>query len=439
MLGNVKTRGRKVVLVTIGSLGDLHPFIAVGLALKARGADVVVAAAAEYRSKVEKSGLAFRAVRPSFDDMQRLLGMNRAQLTRAVLTQGDFLLRKLVAPSIRVAYEDMVTVSAGADLLLTSSLCIGARMAAERGAIPWIAIVLQPLMFLSAFDPPVLPQAPWLTSLCRRCGPRVTGYGLRLGKYLLGGWLQPARALRSEIGLAPATGDPLFDGQFSAEGAIALYSKVLGGVRADYPQPTSIVGFATFDSDDGTPAVLENALVRFLDGAAAPIVFTLGSLIVNDPGAFYRESLSAANRLGKRAVLLVGAEAVAAYAGFDSASVFVTAYAPHSLLFPRAAAIVHQGGIGTLAQALQAGRPQLIVPFFGDQLDNAARAVDLGVARSLPPARYDAVSASRELERLMNAPAYSSRAADVRKVLDRENGAAEAARLVWNRLESLAS
>jgi rhamnosyltransferase subunit B len=426
---------RRVVLATVGSLGDLHPFIALGQALRQHGVHVSMACAAEYQGKVEKAGLAFRSVRPSFDDMQRALGMNRAQLTRAVVSRSDFLFRRLITPHLHAAYDDMMRVTEGADLVLTSSLAFGARLAAERRGIPWIGIVLQPLMFLSAYDPPVIPKAEWFSSLLRHLGPAPTAYLLRLVKFAVGRVLRPVHELRREIGLAPTALNPLFDGQFSAAGAIGLYSTLLGGVRADYPEPTALSGFAFFDSDDGTSVSLEPALRDFLDAGARPLVFTLGSLIVHSPGSFYRESLATAQRLGKRAVLLVGEDAAANYAGMRSAEVCVCAYAPHSLLFPRAEVIIHQGGIGTLAQALRSGRPQLIVPFFADQLDNAARALKLGVARSLAPSRY-AAAAGHELRALLATAAYASRAREVRDLLAAENGAARAALVVLNQLES---
>jgi rhamnosyltransferase subunit B len=418
----------RVILATLGSLGDLHPFIALGLALKRHGADVLVACAAEYQSKVEAAGLAFASMRPSFADMQRDLGMDRRQITDAVVAHSDFLFRELIVPSVRASYEDMYELIAGADMILTSSLCIGARMAAERRAIPWIGIVLQPLLFMSAYDPPVIPKAEWLTPLLRALGPGATRLALGAIKLALGAQLKPVSALRREIGLPPTSRNPVFEGQFGEEGAIGLYSTLLGQCRPDYPTPSAIVGFASFDSETGQVVTLDPELERFLGAGAAPVVFTLGSLVVNSPGSFYRESLAAARGLGKRAVLLVGETALA--------DVHVCAYAPHSLLFPRAEAIVHQGGIGTLAQALRSGRPQLIVPFFGDQLDNASRAVNLGAARRIAPRRYTARSAARELSHLTMSGDYGRCAGAIRDRLVGENGAAEAARVILNRLES---
>lgn len=422
-----------IVLVTVGSLGDLHPFIAVGLALRARGARVIVACAEEYRAKVERAGLAFRAVRPSFDDIQNDTGMDREQITRAVLSRSDFLLRRVIMPHVRASYEDMLDILADADGMLTSSLAFGARLAAERRKVPWIGVVLQPLMFLSAFDPPQIPGAEWLSGLLRRLGPGVSRPVLHLFMRALEPQLAPVRALRLALGLPPDRRNPLFDGQFSALGAIGLYSRVLGEVRADYPTPTVIVGFAGFDSHDGSPSALQPTLAQFLSAGAPPLVFTLGSLIVHSPGTFFQESLAAARRLERRAVLLVGEQGMASHARFASAQVHVCAYAPHSLLFPRASAIVHQGGIGTLGQALRSGRPHLVVPYYADQVDNARRAQRLGVARVLLPKHYAERTAARELAALCDEAHYASRAAEVGLELGAEEGAAHAARFALER------
>jgi UDP:flavonoid glycosyltransferase YjiC (YdhE family) len=230
----------------------------------------------------------------------------------------------------------------------------------------------------------------------------------------------------------------LFDGQFSAPGAIALYSRLLGDVQPDYPRPTSIVGFATFDSEEGTSALLDPKLDEFLNSGGAPLVFTLGSLVVNSPGSFYGESVSASRLLGRRAVLLAGDKADE-LAHLNSPQVFVCPYAPHSQLFPRAAAIVHQGGIGTLAQALRSGRPQLIVPHFADQPDNAARAQRLGVARVTPPGRYRAAPAGQDLGRLLDQGSYLVRAREAAAFVSAEDGAARGARIVLDTLEQLRS
>jgi rhamnosyltransferase subunit B len=423
----------------VGSLGDLHPFIALGRALRDLGVNAVIACSPEYRTKVEAAGVAHHPLRPGFDDVQRELGMDRAQLTRAVVKHSRFLFRKLMLPSLGAAYEDMMKATEGADLILSSSLAFAARLAAEKREIPWIAVVLQPMMFLSSYDPPVIAGAEALSALLRAMGPTPTRFALWIIKRTVNVLFRPLRALRADLGLAPSAQNPLFEGQFAKGGAIGLYSRLLGDVQPDYPHPTSIVGFATFDAENGSSVGLDPALQAFLDAGAAPLVFTLGSLIVNSPGRFYEHGVRAALILRRRVVLLVGGEAGGEFAHLQSAEVFIAAYAPHSALFPRAAAIVHHGGIGTLAQALRSGRPQLIVPHFADQPDNAARARRLGVARILPPRRFSAAAASRHLARLLGEDRYLEQARIIGEALSAEDGAARAARIVLDTLEDLSS
>jgi UDP:flavonoid glycosyltransferase YjiC (YdhE family) len=428
---------RKVVLATVGSLGDLHPFIALGVALRDRGVNAVIACAEDYRAKVEAAGVAFHLLRPGFDDMQRDLGLSRAQLTREVVAHSAFMFRKLVLPYVQSAYEDMMAVTADADLILPSSLAFAARLAAEKRGVPWIAVVLQPMMFLSSYDPPVITEAEFLSTFLRGLGPVPTHCALWFLKKALNSLFGPLHALRADIGLAPTSKNPLFDGQFSDAGAIGLYSRLLGGTQADYPQPASIVGFANFDSENGGQAGLNPALEAFLSDGPPPLVFTLGSLIVNSPGNFYEQGALAARALGRRAVLLVGEEACRDFEHLRTPQLFVCPYAPHSLLFSRAAALIHHGGVGTLAQGLRSGRPQLIVPHFADQLDNAARARRLGVARILPPRRFRAASAGQELDRLLGDEYALARARKVAESVSAEDGAAHAARIVLDMLEDL--
>jgi len=428
---------RKVVLATMGSLGDLHPFMAVAIALRARGITPVLATAEDYRAKVEAAGIAFHPMRPSFGELERDLQMDRPTLAARCVADHEFLLGTVVLPYVRDAHADLLAAGAGADLFVTSTLCFGARLAAERLGIAVLAVVLQPMMFMSAYDPPVIPRAELLRPLLRLLGPTVAAGVLALGKSATHGLFAPLARLRAELGLAQDPRHPLFEGQFSPLGALGLYSRALGEVQPDYPAGTAIVGFAGFDSEDGRQTSLSPALTEFLNEGPAPCVFTLGSLIVNNPGDFFRESLAAARRLGMRAVLLVGPAARdgAGALGLGSGpDLCIAAYAPHSLLFPRAAVIVHQAGIGTLAAALRSGRPQLAVPFFADQLDNAARAVRLGVARRLSPPQYTAARVAAELQRLQATPQIAARARQVRERLLAENGAAAAAEAIAARL-----
>jgi UDP:flavonoid glycosyltransferase YjiC (YdhE family) len=171
---------------------------------------------------------------------------------------------------------------------------------------------------------------------------------------------------------------------------------------------------------------------RFLQAGEPPVVFTLGSAAVLDAGDFYEQSAQAALMAGVRAVLLVGTDA-RNVPQTQSPDLCVTRYAPYSKLFPRASLIVHQGGVGTTAQAMQAGRPMLVMPYSHDQPDNARRMRRLGVAGVIRRENYTAERAARRIRRILGHPRFAERAAEVGEEMRRENGLAH----VCDALETL--
>jgi len=169
--------------------------------------------------------------------------------------------------------------------------------------------------------------------------------------------------------------------------------------------------------------------LHFLNDGPPPVVFTLGSAAVLTAGDFFLESEKAVRELGCRAVFIAGAES-RVRPGKD---VFVAQYAPYSQVFARASVVVHQGGIGTTAQCLRAGRPALVVPFAHDQPDNAARVQRLGTGRTIPRSRYNAARAVRELRTLMGG-SFSPRAVEVSKQLAEEDGVGAACRALMEQI-----
>ncbi len=97
-------------------------------------------------------------------------------------------------------------------------------------------------------------------------------------------------------------------------------------------------------------------------------------------------------------------------------------YAPFSELFPRAAVIVHAGGVGTSGLAMRSGRPALAVPYAHDQPDNAERVARLGIARTVPAWRYTPGRAAAELQHLLDNPVYVHRASEVAEQVRQEDG-----------------
>jgi rhamnosyltransferase subunit B len=427
--------GEKIVLANFGSFGDVHPLIAVALALQARGTVPVIATLEDYRDKIESEGIVFAPVRPAMADVTAATGLDMAGVVAGMVKGGDagFLIRDVVLPQLEGAYTDALAACDGASLVLTGTLAFGARLAALKLGIPWLSLALQPQLFLSGYDVPMGRHLGAVRRIAPILGPRLTSKLLALGKRSTNLWMRPEKRLRQRLGLPRGAGSLLLDASFSPLGTIALYSPLLGRVQPDFPPRTEIAGFAHYDRETGgakMPAKLE----RFLGDGEPPIVFTLGSSLVLASGDFYAMSVAAARSLGRRAVLLTGDDARAhALAAPDICTV---PYAPHSSVFPRGAAIVHHGGIGTLGHALASGVPQLIVPFCTDQPDNARRAARLGVADVVPQQRYNADSAARALHALLTELGYREQAVQAGHVVARENGATRAAEIALGTLHA---
>jgi UDP:flavonoid glycosyltransferase YjiC (YdhE family) len=415
---------KRVVLTTWGSFGDLHPFIALALELQQRGHLPIIATSPIYREKVEAAGIAFHPVRP---DLPLPETDQAAEIIRRVShsRRGPaYLFQELLGPHFRATYADTlaaVTAEGGADLLVSHQVPLAAPLVAEKTGTRWISCVLFPIAFASAHDPPTPPQLPALRTLAT-IHPSIARTLFGLGKWTTRSWFNPIQELRKELGLR-RSGNPIFEGQHSPTLVLALFSKLLAQLQPDFPPNTLITGFPFYDRRDEQPPAPE--LLRFLDEGEPPILFTLGSSLVWIARDFYRVSIEAAQRLGKRALLLIGDKRNLPQENLpDGMAAFD--YAPHSLVMPRAGVIVHQGGIGTTGQSLRAGRPMLIVPFGQDQPDNARRCVRLQVARTLAPTRFTVPRVAGELSELLNNPSYAEHAAAIGQEVRAENGAATA-------------
>jgi UDP:flavonoid glycosyltransferase YjiC (YdhE family) len=331
-------------------------------------------------------------------------------------------LRDFLFPALRQTYEDLLdaaTKPERADLLLLGELNYAGPLVAEVTGIKWASYVLAPLSFFSAFDPPVLPPYPRLA----RADKAVPGFGRairRLARFMSRKWPQPIYDLRAELGL-PKGANPLFDAKHSPYLVLALFSQVLGTEQKDCPDNTKITGFCYYDADAGNAALAPH-IEEFLAKGEPPVVFTLGSAAVLAAGNFYEFSARAAIKLGVRAVLLIGTDPRNQLRQAPPETICVAEYAPYSKLFSRAALVVHQGGVGTTAQCLRAGKPMLIMPYSHDQPDNARRMRRLKVARVIQRGNYTPIRVARRLKAMLAEPLYSGRAEQVAYWLEHEDG-----------------
>lgn len=405
--------GRRVVLVTFGSWGDVLPYVAIALGLRQRGHRVVMMTSDCYRTRVEATGLDFHAVRPGSEWVaDPSLMRHRSHRALGLIRVA----REWVLPALRETYEDVRSATTGADLLLSHPLAAYAvRLVAEKHRIDWISTMLVPLGFFSAYDRVQLPLPFMLTAPLRCLGPRgrklVLGFGKRVTRFLAEPWYR----LREELNLPSATDlNPLGESH-SPDLVLALFSQMLSRAQPDWPPQTVLTGFPVLLRPD-EPG-LSPELSRFLDSGSPPLVFTLGTAVGSDAGQFFEISGAAARAIGHRAVL-VGSGATISRAGPEAIALD---HAPFAQLFSRAAAVVHHGGIGTTGLAMQSGRPMLVVPRAWDQPDNAARVTRLGVARVLSPGQYTTSRLTVELRCLL-CDEYRQRSNEIANQMKLEDG-----------------
>ncbi|MCW5766024.1 MAG: glycosyltransferase family 1 protein [Phycisphaeraceae bacterium] len=405
-----------VLIATIGSGGDVFPYLGVGRALVARGHRVTVLTNPRFRDHVADAGLAFEPCGTVEEYDRAIAHPDLVHPRRA----PAHVVRMLVETPSREMYarSRWLIRRQGVNLVLRHLIAMAAGWAARTEGVTEAVGTLAPLFWMSCHDP---------SQYRKRQRDRLPRWLARVrmavGRAAARWVFDPAiNRARRDLGLPPLR--HAFVGEISGRGLnLGLWSPRFRPPAADDPVHGRICGFSWHDGGHQRP--LPPELEAFIDRGPPPVVFTLGTSVVHHAGDFYAHALTACRRLGRRA-LLVGAPPRDDL-GPDALAV---GFAPFSALLPRALVTVHHGGIGTTAQALRAGRPMLIAPFANDEFDNAARARRLGVSATLDPARLDASSLERSIRTLLDDPAPAARAADIAKHLHHEDGAANAAALL---------
>jgi rhamnosyltransferase subunit B len=273
-----------------------------------------------------------------------------------------------------------------------------------RAAHPGIRVVaayLAPANLMTVHDPLMVGPwrvPPWVPLAARRAFWRWVGR-----RFIDPVALADINAARTTHGLTPAPS--LMDWIASVPDlSLTLFPDWFAPTQPDWPQPLVRGDFPLFDPN--AEATLSADLVAFLKAGTPPLVFTHGTGNTQ-AAAYFCAACAAAQRLGRRAVFLTPhREQVPADL---PPSMLWQDYVPLRTLLPYAAALVHHGGIGTTAEALRAGTPQLVVPLAHDQFDNGARVTALGVGASLPAGRLNERRLVRALGDLLAAPGLAER------------------------------
>lgn len=409
----------RFLFATFGSLGDLHPYIAISKALIERGHKAVIATIEEYQNTIEGAGVEFARVRPNMSE----LGDFPTLIARLFDTHRgmEYLMRNLVMQHARTAYEHLLEASDGADLLVSHPLAVTLPLVAEHRKLPWASTVLAPMSLLSALDPPVIAGLSWLKKI-HKLGHAPYRMLINLLKKSLWSWEAPLRKLKYELGFPQTKEMAMFEGQFSSLCNLALFDSQLAKPQSDWPINTHLCGAALYDGCLSDNDIIEE-FEKFLADGDPPVVFALGSSVVWFAENFWNIAAAALRKTGLRAIFITGPVIPAKLP--DGIKAFP--YLPYSMVFPRASVIAHQGGAGTLAQAMRAGRPQLILPVAFDQPDNAQRAKSLGVGRVLPFGKVTSGKLALEIELILSNSDYTRNARTISNELSGTNGAAFAA------------
>ncbi len=379
----------RFILTPVGSAGDVHPFLGIGRTLKARGHDVIVVAAGPFADAARKAGLTFREAVSveEFDAVSKHPDIWHPR-------RGLRLVLDSVATRLRMAYDHLkLLYEPGRTVLVGHSLSFSTRVFEELHEVPAATIHLAPSIFRSDYAQPA--YAPGID------GSRWPVWFKRsfwwsLDRFMLDPNIVPAlNAWRRELGLAPVT-RVFRDWIHSPQRVIGLFPDWFGNPQPDWPAAVRLTGFPLFDDSDHPN--LPESLAGFLNGGPSPILFTPGSAN-QSASQFFQAALDASQRLERRALLLTRyREHLPALPPTAHHEPFV----PLSHVLPHCAALVSHGGIGTLAQGLAAGVPQLTMPMGFDQPDNATRLQRLGVGRWVVPAKFSGERVASALSSLLD-------------------------------------
>ena len=259
------TVGMRIVFATLGSLGDLHPVLALAHEAQAIGHDVVVAASPNYEANVTRADIAFHPLRPAIPQDPKYLEYY-FDLKRG----PERLLRELVFSHVRDTHADMESATHGADLLVVGELLYTAPVVAEKHGIPWMNIVLAPTSMLSVTDPCVLAPAPFLFPM-RHLGTWVHRLAYIAGRLQGQMWAKEFYRFRRERNL-PAGPNPIFEGKHSPHGTLVMFPQFFAQPQKDWHGEPFQTGFPFFEQP---PAAGDDTVVRFLAEGEPPVVFTL--------------------------------------------------------------------------------------------------------------------------------------------------------------------
>lgn len=379
----------KILIVAIGSQGDVNPFIKIGMELQKRGNEVTLLSNDFFRDSIKNAGLDFSPV-GSIEDYNKMVDAVDVKKTAKTV---KMVMKYLYFNSMQKTYDTIKELyTPGETIVLGITMAFGARMARDKLGIPLITCHLAPVSFPSIswpakYDGIWMPH--WMPGFYKKLMWRFIDILSDIGL------AKPINRMRKELGL-PGTKRVIRNWIHSPDKVLGLFPDWFAQQRSDWPAASELAGFVFFDEAENKP--ISKGLETFIAKGNPPVIFTAGTPI-SGAASFFETSARACEKLNLRGILLTRyRESIPQNL---TENIYYCEYAPFSKLFLKVSAVVHHGGIGTCAQALRAGIPQLITPFGMDQPDNASRLVKFGVGEKIHIKKYKSPVVEKKLERLI--------------------------------------
>ena len=380
----------KILLATLGSAGDVHPTIALALALQSRGHRTTILTNEFYGQQIREASIGFLPLGTAEEGEKVLADPRLWDPAKAF----SCIAQLVMLPNLRPLYRLIEEHADSRTVVVSSGICLGARVAHEKLGVPLATVHLQPSMLRTNFDAGMagrLPLGPGVPHFLKRA------FYWTADKFLIDKELAPGlNAFRKELGLDPVSGI-FVDYIHSPHLVLGLFDDWFAPVQPDWPPNLHLPGFVLYDAGSHREVSAEAA--AFLAAGPPPVLFTPGSgaATLRD---FFRESAEACRIAGLRGMLVTNFPEQ--LPGALPAGVRAFSYLPFSQILPRCSTMVYPGGIGTMAQTIQAGVPHLVVPYAHDQPDNAARVQRLGLGKFVYPEKYRAVKVASLLQDLLS-------------------------------------
>jgi sterol 3beta-glucosyltransferase len=410
----------RITILTLGSRGDVQPFLALGLGLQRAGHAVTLAASRSFQPWIQSLGLGYTPVRFSPQEFLQRREVQQSFQNWNRHPRRLFDLVRQVQPLYINTFEDFWHACQEAEAVVVSVVAYGGFDCAEKLGLPSCLALTAPVGPTVEF--PTFMFAPAL-----RLGGRynrLTHVLIELGGFASVRGVQN-RWRRHTLGLPPL---PLEANHFARMRAARVpwlygYSPAVVPKPHDWPVWSHVTGYWFLDSpaDYRPPAALE----KFLEAGPPPVYVGFGSMSDEKVDTLTQNAVRALQMTGQRGVLVSG------WAGLGQAelpeAVFRIDVVPHDWLFPQMAAAVHHGGAGTLGASMRAGLPTVVTPFMFDQFGWGGQVARLGVGpKALPIRSLTAEKLAAAIHTAVTDQAMRTRAAALGRQIRAEDGVGQA-------------